>query len=113
MRETFMAKYIVKLVDRADLSDVQRHSIQVAVQKKFDEAFEGTSDGVDVSWGTGTPNDNYVVHFVPDRDSSYLKKKWPRAVINEEAGGHTYTGNKPLAGTEVYRRRHGAQFHAR
>ena len=107
-----MANYVVRLVDRADLSDAQKHSLQVAVQAKFDEAFNGTSDSVDVSWGAGNPNDNYVVHFVPDRDSSYLRKKWPRAVINEEAGGHTHSEGH-LSGTEIYRRRHGVQFHAK
>jgi hypothetical protein len=106
-----MAQYIVKLVNRADLSDEQKHSVQNAVQKKFDEAFEGTSDGVNVSWGDGSVNDNYVVHFVPDVDNSYLRKKWPRADIDPEAGGHTHS-HGPLSGTEVYRRRNGRQFHA-
>jgi hypothetical protein len=105
-----MAKYIVKLVDHANWNDGNKHGIEVAVQEKFDEAFEGTSDGVDVSWGTGADTDNYVVHFVPDRDHSYLKQKCPRAVINEEAGGHTYTGDRPLSGTEVYRTIHGSQY---
>jgi len=107
-----VATYIVKLVDRADLSDEQRHSLQVAVQKKFDEVFDGSSDGVGVSWGSGGAHDNYVVHFVPDKDHSYLKQKWPRAVINPEAGGHTHSDGS-LSGTEVYRRRNGAQFHSK
>jgi hypothetical protein len=105
-----MAKYIVKLVDHADWDDAHRHGIEVAVQARFDEAFEGTSDSVDVSWGAGADTDNYVCHFVPDREHSILKQKWPRSATNPEAGGHTYTGERPLAGTEVYRTRHGSQF---
>jgi hypothetical protein len=111
MEETPMARYIVKLVERADFSSSDEHAIQVAVDKSFKEAFEGTSDGVDVSWGTGDQNDNLVVHFVPDREHSYIKQKWPDANIALEAGGHTYTGARPMSATEVYRRRAGGDFH--
>jgi hypothetical protein len=106
-----MAHYVVKLVDRADFNTAAEHAIQVAVQKRFDEAFEGTSDDVGVSWGTGDAKDNYVVHFVPDRQNSYIKQKWPNANIALEAGGHTYTGERPMSATEVYRRRDGGEFH--
>jgi hypothetical protein len=44
MEETPMARYIVKLVERADFSSSDEHAIQVAVDKRFKEAFEGTSD---------------------------------------------------------------------
>ncbi len=106
-----MARYSVKLVDRAGFTTADEHSIQVAVQKKFDEAFNGTSDGVLVSWGMANPNDNLVVHFVADREHSYIKQRWPNANIAEEAGGHTYTGARPLSATEVYRKRDGGDFH--
>ena len=98
------------MVDHAHWDEGPRHGIEVAVKAKFAEAFDGTPDDISVSWGTGTDQDNYVVHFVPDRDHSYLKQKWPKAVINEEAGGHTYTGERPLAGSEVYRTIHGSQY---
>jgi len=106
-----MSKYIVKLVDRADFSTADEHSIEVATQKRFDEVFNGTSDTADVSWGSGDANDNLVVHFVPDRDHSYIKQKWPQANIALEAGGHTYTGARPMSATEVYRKRDGGDFH--
>jgi hypothetical protein len=98
-------------VDRAGYTPTQEQSIKAAVKKVFDEAFDGTADGVVVAWGSGTSSDNLVVHFVPDVDHSYLKKKWPDANINPIAGGHTYTGDRPLAGTEVYRKRNGTLFH--
>jgi len=106
-----MAHYKVKLVERADFSTSDEHAIQIAVQKRFDEAFDGTSDGVDVSWGAGDPNDNLVVHFVPDREHSYIKQRWPDANIALEAGGHTYTGARPMSATEVYRKRASGDFH--
>jgi hypothetical protein len=98
-----MARYVVKLVDRTSFSAADEHAIQVATQKRFDEAFKDTADSADVSWGSGTPNDNLVVHFVPDREHSYIKQKWPDANIILEAGGHTYTGARPMSASEVYR----------
>jgi hypothetical protein len=106
-----MARYVVKLVDRASFSAADEHAIQVATQKRFDEAFKDTADSADVSWGSGTPNDNLVVHFVPDREHSYIKQKWPDANIILEAGGHTYTGARPMSASEVYRKRDGGDFH--
>jgi hypothetical protein len=52
-----------------------------------------------------------VVHFVPDREHSYIKQKWPDANIILEAGGHTYTGARPMSASEVYRKRDGGDFH--
>jgi hypothetical protein len=111
VEETSMARYSVKLVDRAGLSTSDEHAIQTATQKRFDEAFDGTSDGVDVSWGSGAQSDNLVVHFVADRDHSYIKQKWADANIALEAGGHTYTGARPMSASEVYRKRDGGDFH--
>lgn len=105
-----MAKYTVKLVDHATWSTHDQFGIQKAVQKLFDEAFNGTPDSVEVSWTVPSPTDNLVVHFVPDRDHSYLKVRWPQANINRRAGGHTYTGDRPLSGSEVYQTRQGDRF---
>jgi hypothetical protein len=106
-----MATYSIKLVEHADYKPAQEQSIQAAVKQVFDRAFDGTADAVVVAWGSGTSADNLVVHFVPDVDHSYLKQRWPNANINPMAGGHTYTGDRPLAGTEVYRKRNGTLFH--
>jgi len=107
-----MARYIAKLVDHAvGLTAAQSHFVEVAAGKLFDQAFEGTSDGVDVSWGTGNSNDNLVVHFVMDREHSFLKVKWPQANIDVAAGGHTYVqAAGPISGTEIYRQRGGANL---
>lgn len=105
-----MATYSAKLVDRTGWSEADKHGIQTKAQKLFDQAFEGTPDGVSVSWGDGTTGDNLVVHFVPDIPHSYLKQKWPKAVINKNAIGHTHTGDRPLAGTEVYQIARGSRF---
>jgi hypothetical protein len=110
MEENRMATYSAKLVDRTGWSEADKHGIQTKAQKLFDEAFQGTPDGVSVSWGNGTTSDNLVVHFVPDIPHSYLKQKWPRARIDSNAIGHTHTGDKPLAGTEVYQIARGSRF---
>jgi hypothetical protein len=110
MEENLMATYSAKLVDRTGWSEADKHGIETKAQKLFDEAFQGTPDGVSVSWGNGTPSDNLVVHFVPDIPHSYLKQKWPGAIINQNAIGHTYTGERPLAGTEVYQIARGTRF---
>jgi hypothetical protein len=110
MEETLMATYSAKLVDRAGWSEADKHGIESKAQKLFDEAFQGTPDGVSVSWGDGTTSDNLVVHFVPDIPHSYLKQKWPQARIDPRAIGHTYTGDRPLAGTEVYQTARGSRF---
>jgi len=106
----FMATYTAKLVDRTGWSEADKHGIQAKAQALFDEAFQDTPNGVVVSWGGGTTGDNLVVHFVPDIPHSYLKQKWPQAQINPEAIGHTYTGDRPLAGTEVYQTAHGSRY---
>jgi hypothetical protein len=110
MEENLMATYSAKLVDRTGWSEAEKHGIETKAQKLFDEAFQGTPNGVSVSWGDGTPSDNLVVHFVPDIPHSYLKQKWPGAIINQNAIGHTYTGERPLAGTEVYQIARGSRF---
>ncbi len=81
-----MAMYTAKLVDRTGWSEADKHGIETKAQKLFDEAFQGTPDGVSVSWGDGTTSDNLVVHFVSDIPHSYLKQKWPQARIDSR--GH-------------------------
>ena len=105
-----MATYIVKLVDHADYTEQQKNSVSIKVQEIFDKAFVGDPNDVNVVWGSGNQSDNYVVHFVPDVDNSYLKQTWPDANIDPDAGGHTHTHGS-LAGTEIYRKRKGRQFH--
>lgn len=106
-----MSRYSVKLVDRADFSSSAEQAITAETQKRFDEVFAGTSDSVTVSWGSGADSDNLVVHFVPDRAHSYIKQKWADAIIKINAGGHTYTGARPMSASEVYRKRDGVSFH--
>lgn len=84
MEETLMAKYTAKLVDRTSWSEADKHGIRTKAQELFDEAFQGTPDGVSVSWGGGTPSDNLVAHFVRDIPNLYLKQKWPQARIDSK-----------------------------
>jgi hypothetical protein len=100
-----MTTYSAKLVNRDGLSSDEQHKIQVSVQAKFDEAFNGTRDGVNVQWGTGERTDNLVIHFVRDRDgaNSYLRSQFPR--MREPppyVGGHTHS-HGALSGSELYR----------
>lgn len=98
-----MATYTAKLVDRTGWSDADKHGIETKAQKLFDEAFQGTPDGVSVSWGNGTTSDNLVVHFVPDIPHSYLKQKWPGAIINRTPSAILILENDPSLGRRFIR----------
>ncbi len=108
-----MANYSVKLVDHTDPSSLQtfKGGVKRLTQERFSEAFNGTSDSVTVSWGQGTQADNVVIHFVKDRDHSYIRAtKWPNAKILPIAGGHTHTEGS-LACTELYEEVGGKRQH--
>jgi hypothetical protein len=109
-----MAMYTAKLVDHTDSRSLLKFKggIQRIAQELYDKAFEGTSDSVTVSWGTGTQSDNLVIHFVLDRAHSYIWKTWPDARIDPDAGGHTHTEGA-LACTEIYENVGGHRQHVR
>ena len=100
--EKTMTTFAVKLVDHRDSDSKETAEILKSVQRVFGLAFTGTSDSVNVSWGTSTDQDNLVIHFVEDIAHSYLRQTWPKMDVNPKAGGHTHTHGK-LSGTELYR----------
>lgn len=95
-----MANYTVKLVNRTRSTPRLLSAIQSNLQGFFNEVFQGTSDSAIVQWGTGSPGDAVVVHFVADKDSSYLKQIRPKEGGQHHAGGHTSYG-QPM-GSEIY-----------
>jgi hypothetical protein len=97
-----MATYLVKLVDHRNSTSAETAAIQATIARELGLAFVGTKDSVNVTWGTGTQSDNYVVHFVEDIAHSYLKQTWPQTNINPAAGGHTHSHGS-TSGTELYR----------
>jgi hypothetical protein len=61
---------------------------------------------VNTRWVNQSPasgDQDVVIHWVPDRDNSYLRKKWPSVQIAQNASGHTYI-DKDMTGSEFYRR---------
>lgn len=109
-----MAVYTAKLVDHTDAKSLQifKSGIQRLAKEYFDKAFDGTSDSVAVSWGSGTTADNLVVHFVLDLANSYIRQKWPKARIDSAAGGHTHSEGS-LSCTEIYENIAGRRQHVR
>jgi hypothetical protein len=97
-----VATYNVKLVDHTQGSAHLLQLIQKPLQELFTAVFDGTSDSATVSWGTGDPSDNIVLHFVEDVAGSYLGQKMPGNVIRADAGGHTRT-QASITGSEFYK----------
>jgi len=95
-----MASYTVKLVNRTRSTDRLLLAIQTKLQGFFNEVFKDTSDSATVQWGTGQVSDAVVVHFVTDKDNSYLKQLRPKEGGQHHAGGHTSYG-QPM-GSEIY-----------
>jgi hypothetical protein len=95
--------YSVKLVSHVTGEDHLQTLIQQHLQTMFSKVFEGTSDAVTVSWGSGVASDQIVLHFVKDRASSYLASVWPDALTHSRlhAGGHTEP-RPPRTGSEFY-----------
>src|SRR4051812_35508468 len=96
-----MAKYTVKLIDHTGTIEMYRQNIRTKIQELFDEAFKGTPDAVTVSWGTASPSDNLILHFVEDAAHSYVQSKLPGREIKPNRGGHTHCRGA-LSGSEFY-----------
>lgn len=97
-----MTVFSVKIVDHRSSTAAETAAVGASVSTVLGLAFAGTSDSVSVSWGAGSAGDNYVMHFVEDIAHSFLRTRWPSAVIDPNAAGHT-SGTGSLSGTELYR----------
>lgn len=100
-----MTTFAIKLVDHRQSTADEMSHVTSSLQKWFGAAFDGTKDGVTVSWGAGATSDDLVFHFVEDVANSFIRSKWKTASINANAGGHTHsTGNKKGEScSELYR----------
>lgn len=106
-----MTTFTVKLVDHRESTSHETSGIQKSIERVFGLAFDGTSDQVSVSWGSGDAADNLVIHFVEDIAHSYLLTKWPKMKKPDpEAGGHTHSHGSQ-SGTELYRKRPSGKIH--
>jgi hypothetical protein len=104
----------VKLVDHRNSTKEETDRVLSSIQRCLGLAFVDTSDDVEVLWGTGSKDDNLVIHFVQSQQigESYLRRTWPDMKVDPEAGGHTHTHGS-LAGTELYRIRPLGPIHLR
>src|SRR5262245_433643 len=98
-----MANFSIKLVDHTAKSvDKWKAGITTEIQALVDACLDGTNDTASVLWGTASPSDNLVLHFVFDVDNSYVQQKLPGKALEEHIGGHTRT-QKGVTGSEIYK----------
>ena len=107
-----MAGLTVTLVDRTGAKSSQSHEtfktgIMRELEKLLSDLIGSDSDAtiISVRWVSQSPapgDQDLVIHWVPDRDNSYLKQTWPETKIDEKASGHT-NGKGNTSGSEFYR----------
>ena len=101
-----MATLSVKLVDHTPQDNntaTITQSVQKHLQALFDEVFNGTVHTVVVAWGTSSPTDALILHFVEDMDHSYIKQHMPGVVFRRRnTGGHTKPNPGGITGSEFY-----------
>ena len=108
-----MPQITVTLVDRTGAAASASHEsfkmgIMQELVKILDDLIHSDSEAtvINTRWVNQSPasgDQDVVIHWVPDRDQSYLRKKWPSVQIAQNASGHTYI-DKDMTGSEFYRR---------
>jgi hypothetical protein len=106
-----MPDITVTLVDRTGSSSQSHEPFKAGIQSELanllGDLIGSKSDAavVNTRWVTQSPgagDQDLVIHWVPDRDNSYLKKNWSDTKIDLRASGHTNSkGN--TTGSEFYR----------
>jgi len=106
-----MSEITVTLVDRTGSSSKSHETFKSGITSEL-ESILGDLIGsksdvtvVNVRWVSQSPapaDQDLVIHWVTDRDTSYLKSKWSDTKIDPKASGHTNSkGN--TTGCEFYR----------
>ena len=108
-----MPSITVTLVDRTGATASPSHEnfkagIMHELAHIFEDLLYSASDVsvVNTRWVSESPasgEQDLVIHWVPDRDHSYLRSNWPNTRIAQNAGGHTNSQGS-ITGSEFYRR---------
>ena len=102
----------VTLVDRTGGASLSHENFKVGIMHELEDILgdlifsASEADVVNARWVSQSPasgEQDLVIHWVPDRDHSYLRSKWPSTRIAQNAGGHTNTQGS-ITGSEFYRR---------
>jgi|SRR5262245_6373445 len=107
-----MPEISVTLVDRTGVASPSHENFKAGIMRELEnilmDLISSTSDitVVNARWVSQSPADgdqDLVIHWVPDRDHSYLRSIWPSTVIDINASGHTNRVGG-IAGSEFYRK---------
>jgi len=106
-----MPDITVTLVDRTEATSQNHETFKAGIMSELENLLSdliGSNSDITVinmRWVSQSPapgDQDLVIHWVPDRDHSYLKQKWPDTNIDLKASGHTNSkGN--TTGSEFYR----------
>jgi len=110
-KDLTMPEITVTLVDRTGVASQSHENFKAGIMHELEDILGdllySNSDitVVNARWVSQSPaagDQDLVIHWVPDRDHSYLRQIWPSTVIAQNAGGHTHQhGN--TTGSEFYR----------
>jgi hypothetical protein len=107
-----MPSITITLVDRTGDASPSHENFKAGIMHELTHIFEDLlySDSdvtvVNARWLSQSPGageQDLVIHWVPDRDHSYLRSNWPTTRIDQNAGGHTHTHGS-MTGSELYQR---------
>ena len=108
-----MPEITLTLVDRTGGASPSHETFKAGIMHEIEnilgDLIYSTSDVtvVNVRWMSYSPakgDQDLVIHWVPDRDKSYLRQKWPSTIIDKDAGGHTNADPQGKTwGSEFYR----------
>ena len=106
-----MPSVTITLVDRTGGASQSHENFKAGIMHALEDIFgdliysASEATVINVRWMSQSPasgEQDLVIHWVPDRNHSYLVSKWPSTQIAQNAGGHTHThGN--MTGSEFYR----------
>jgi len=107
-----MPELTVTFVDRTGTSSASHETFKAGIMQEFVKIFEdllytdAEATVINSRWVSHSPaseDQDLVIHWVPDRDNSYLRKTWPSVQIATNASGHTFVDTN-MTGSEFYRR---------
>lgn len=106
-----MPDITLTLVDRTGVASPSHENFKAKIMHELQyilgDLIYSTSEPtvVNTRWMSQSPaagDQDLVIHWVPDRNHSYLFSKWPSTIIDPNASGHTKS-NGNITGSEFYR----------
>jgi len=110
-KDITMPELSVTLVDRTGVSSTSHDNFKAGIMHELEnilaDLLYSTSEPTVISarWVSQSPaagDQDLVIHWVPDRDHSYLRQRWTNIPIDPRAGGHTHKDGN-VTGSEFYR----------